>query len=83
MFHMKRVTVHITGMSCGHCLSAVNDALASQPGIQLESLRIGRAVVRYDDQVTSPATIESLINEAGYSATAAAPSDSDEAEERM
>ena len=79
---MRRVTVHITGMSCGHCLHAVNDALASQPGIQLESLRIGRAVVRYDDQVTTPATIESLINEAGYSATAA-PSESDEAEERV
>ena len=77
---MRRVTVHITGMSCGHCLSAVTEALTAQPGIQLESLRIGQAVVRYDDQVTSPATIESLINEAGYSATA---SESDEAEERV
>ena len=79
---MRRATVQITGMSCGHCLHAVNEALASQPGIQLESLRIGRAVVRYDDQVTSPATIESLINEAGYSATAAPP-ESAEAQERV
>jgi copper chaperone CopZ len=77
---MRRVTVHITGMSCGHCLHAVTDALASQPGIHLDSLRIGRAVVRYDDQVTSPAKIESLIAEAGYSAAAAG---SDEAEERV
>jgi copper chaperone CopZ len=82
MFHMRRVTVHITGMSCGHCLHAVNEALVSQPGIQLESLRMGRAVVRYDQQVTSPATIERLINEAGYSATAV-PSESNEAEERV
>ena len=79
---MHRVTVNITGMSCGHCLQAVNDALASQPGIQLESLRLGRAVVRYDDQVTSPARIESSIAEAGYSATVT-PAESDEAEERV
>jgi copper chaperone len=78
---MRRVTVHITGMSCGHCLHAVTQALASQPGIELESLRIGRAEVRYDDRVTSPAQIESLIAEAGYSATAS--SEHDGAEERV
>jgi copper chaperone CopZ len=79
---MRRVAIHITGMSCGHCLRAVSDALASQPGIQLESLRIGCAVVRYDEQAVSPAAIESLIAEAGYSATVA-PSESDGAEERV
>ena len=78
---MRRVTVHIDGMSCGHCLHAVTNALASQPGIELESLRIGRAEVRYDDRVTSPAMIESLITAAGYSATARAASDG--AEERV
>ena len=79
---MPRVTVHITGMTCGHCLHAVNEALARQPGIHLESLRMGRAEVRYEDQVTSPATIESLIADAGYSAKVA-PSNTDEAEERV
>ena len=71
---MRRVTVHITGMSCGHCLQAVTQALTSQPGIELESLRMGRAEVRYDDRITSPAMIESLITAAGYSATAGAES---------
>jgi copper chaperone CopZ len=82
MFQMHRVTVDIAGMSCGHCMQAVNDALVSQPGIQLESLRMGRAVVSYDDQVTSPATIERLITEAGYSATVAPP-ENDDAEQRV
>lgn len=67
---MRRITLHITGMSCGHCLHAVNEALVERPGIRLESLRIGRAVVRYDDGITSPAEIESLISAAGYTATA-------------
>jgi copper chaperone len=79
---MRRVTVHITGMSCGHCMYAVNQALASQPGIQLESLRMGRALVRYDEGMTSPSKIESLINDAGYSARAE-PLESDQAEERV
>ncbi len=77
---MPRIVLQITGMSCGHCLRAVSDALGSQPGIQLESLRLGRAEIRYDDQITSPGAIERLVTGAGYSATAN-PSDSEEAEE--
>ena len=79
---MRRVTIKIEGMSCGHCLQAVNDALVSQPGIQLESLRLGEAVVSYDDQVSSPATIERVIADAGYSATVAPP-ENDDAEQRV
>ena len=79
---MRRITLHITGMSCGHCLNAVNDALASKPGVELESLRMGWAVVSYDERTTDPAAIENLIADAGYSATAA-PSDVGGAEERV
>ena len=79
---MRRVTIKIEGMSCGHCLQAVNDALVSQPGIQLESLRLGEAVVSYDDRVSAPATIERAIADAGYSATVAPP-ECDDAEQRV
>ena len=79
---MRRITLHITGMSCGHCLQAVNDALASKPGVELESLQMGRAVVKYDERTTDPGAIERLIAEAGYSATAA-PADVGGAEERV
>ena len=79
---MRRITLHITGMSCGHCMHAVSDALTSKPGVELESVRMGRAVVSYDEQVTDPGTIERLIADAGYSA-AVAPSDVGGAEERV
>jgi copper chaperone len=82
-FHMRRATVQITGMSCGHCLHAVNEALSSQPGIQVESLRMGRADVRYDEQAIDAAGIESLIAEAGYTATVAPSPETDGAEERV
>jgi copper chaperone len=65
---MQRITLQITGMSCGHCLHAVNEALSSKPGVRLESLRMGRAVVSYDEQATNSAAIESLIADAGYAA---------------
>ncbi len=71
---MRRIILHVTGMTCGHCLHAVNSVLAAKPGIQLESLRMGRAVVSYDEQTTNPAAIERMIADAGYPATAA-PSD--------
>ena len=53
---MERAILHIDGMSCGHCLNAVNQALAQVPGVQIESVRIGRAEVRYDERTdTRPA----------------------------
>jgi copper chaperone CopZ len=70
---MLELTLHITGMSCGHCLHAVNEALAAQPGVKLESLRMGRAEVQYDEHVTTPAAIEEAIAEAGYNATSSPP----------
>jgi len=68
---MRQLTLHITGMTCGHCLHAVNEALIAHRGVRLESLRMGRAEVRYDEDITSPAAIEAAVTDAGYTATAA------------
>jgi copper chaperone CopZ len=66
---MRKLTLHIDGMTCGHCLNAVNHALVAAPGVRLESLRIGRAELMYDEDVTSPTAIERAVGEAGYTAT--------------
>ena len=58
-------------MSCGHCLNAVNRALAGLPGVEIESVRIGRADVRYDERRVDPSRIEAAVADAGYRATAA------------
>lgn len=79
---MRKLTLHITGMTCGHCLNAVNSALASTSGVRLESLRMGRAAVSYDEQTTDPAAIERVIADAGYTATAT-PAGGGEAEEAV
>jgi copper chaperone CopZ len=69
---MTRLTLHIEGMSCGHCLNAVNHALAAVPGVTVGSVRMGRAELEYDEQSTSAAQIEAAVSEAGYRATSAA-----------
>jgi copper chaperone len=68
---MRSLTLHIEGMSCGHCLNAVNQALVQLPGVRLEALRMGRADLQYDETAIEPARIEAAVTEAGYRATAA------------
>lgn len=68
---MTSVTLHIEGMSCGHCLNAVNKALHGVPGAQVKSVQMGRAEV----EVVDPPTVEALVAavaDAGYRATAVA-----------
>jgi copper chaperone len=68
---MTSVTLHIEGMSCGHCLNAVNKALHGVPGANVKSVQIGRAEVEVPD---APAvqSLVAAVAEAGYRATAVA-----------
>jgi copper chaperone len=65
---MTQATIDIQGMSCGHCLNAVNRALAALPGVEIESVRMGRADVRFDEKVTDAARLEAAVADAGYQA---------------
>ncbi len=67
---MRQITLHISGMSCGHCLNAVNQALGAVPGVEIDSVRMGHADVRYDESRTSVDAITRAIADAGYGATA-------------
>lgn len=66
---MRQATLDIEGMSCGHCLNAVNRALSAVPGVRIEEVRIGRASVTYDESTTTPSELETAVAEAGYRAT--------------
>jgi copper chaperone CopZ len=67
---MRKATLDIEGMSCGHCLHAVQQALSAVPGVRIDTLRIGRAEVSYDENATGPTQLEAAVAEAGYRATA-------------
>jgi len=70
---MTQITLQIDGMSCGHCLNAVNRALASVPGVSVRSVQPGRAEVAVD--AASQAVTDALVaavEAAGYHATVVA-----------
>jgi copper chaperone len=62
---MQKLVLHIEGMSCGHCLNAVNQALTAVPGAKVDTVRIGRAEVEMPDAGSSDALV-TAVEEAGY-----------------
>jgi len=69
---MTSLTLTISGMSCGHCVAAVSNALKGADGVQVEDVRIGSATVQYDETRTTPAKLAALVTEEGYVAVASA-----------
>ena len=63
---MKDIALAISGMSCHHCLNALNKALAGVPGIEVTSVRIGRAELRVPDQPDAATPARTAIESAGY-----------------
>lgn len=66
---MRDLILRLEGMSCSHCVNAVNQALAKVPGVEIGSVRIGRAELRYDEAATSAEAIAAAVGEAGYGAS--------------
>ena len=63
---MEKVVIGISGMSCGHCVTAVQKALAAVPGVVVESVQIGSATVVLDPAKGSLSAAELAIDAAGY-----------------
>jgi copper chaperone len=69
---MKDITITISGMSCGHCLNAVSQALAALPDIEVRSIRTGRAELRLSGAASSDVA-KAAIEKAGYKVDAILP----------
>jgi len=65
---MNTLKLTIDGMSCGHCLNRVQQALGTIPGVQLTSVQIGRASLEYDPAQYAPEAIAEVVTKAGYTA---------------
>lgn len=63
---MKDIVIAISGMSCGHCLNAVKVALAKLDGIEVRSVRIGRAELRVPEGDAATGRVHAAIEDAGY-----------------
>lgn len=65
---MERVTLKVGGMSCGHCVKAVEKALTGVEGAAAEQVQIGQATVAYDPAKTNVGAIIDAVADAGYDA---------------
>jgi copper chaperone len=62
---MKTENLTITGMSCGHCVKAVQEAIESA-GARAENIEVGKASFQYDETKISREKIILAIEEEGY-----------------
>ncbi|MDX1547391.1 MAG: heavy-metal-associated domain-containing protein [Rhodothermales bacterium] len=60
---MKTETIQIDGMSCGHCVRAVREALEETDGVTVEHVEIGTATVRYEGDRSR---LVEAVEDAGY-----------------
>lgn len=65
---MERLRLAIDGMSCEHCVRAVTSALQQLPGVAVEHVEIGTAVVDYEPAQATEQAILDAVNDEGYEA---------------
>ncbi len=65
---MEDLILKIDGMSCGHCVGQVTKALTQLDGVQVKTVKVGEALVAYDQREIAPEEIARAVSEAGYEA---------------
>ncbi len=66
---METKELSISGMSCGHCVAAVREALIQVPGVDVERVEVGKAVVRVEPGAVTDGVLVDAVQDAGYSAS--------------
>lgn len=66
---MKRMRLEIEGMTCGHCVSTVDQAIRSVSGVHEAEVEIGSARVGFDDGKCATSDIVQAVAGAGFSVT--------------
>jgi copper chaperone len=65
---MEHVKLHVSNMSCSHCVSRVHKALAALAGVTVTGVKVGEADVEFDPTLQSLAAVTAALDQAGYPA---------------
>jgi copper chaperone CopZ len=70
---MKTTRLKIDGMTCDHCVSAVEKALRNRPGVRNATVHLdaGAAEIEYEDGAVSPEQLAATVADEGYPAEVA------------
>jgi copper chaperone len=64
---MNTFTVAVSGMSCGHCASSVQDEVGLIPGVKAVDVDLSSGTVTIDsDSPLESTAIKNAVEEAGY-----------------
>ena len=65
---METVTLDVKGMSCQHCVKAIEENVGAQQGVDAVNVQLeqGKVDVRFDENRISKAQIVEIIEEQGY-----------------
>ena len=65
---MEKLHMTIEGMTCQHCVRAVDGRLRKTAGVQVDEVAIGSADLHFDPAVINPEQIADVIADEGYTA---------------
>jgi copper chaperone len=67
---MTEITLPISGMHCGGCVSSVKSVLSALPGVDRVEVTLdpGQAIVSYDESRVDRAALVQAVGEAGFEA---------------
>ncbi|WP_449537492.1 copper chaperone CopZ [Ferdinandcohnia sp. Marseille-Q9671] len=65
---MEKVTLQVQGMSCGHCVKAVEGSVGELAGVSAVTVDLaeGKVDVEFDESVVTLDKIKETIDEEGY-----------------
>ncbi|MFE8703092.1 copper chaperone CopZ [Cytobacillus sp. FJAT-54145] len=65
---MEKVTLNVGGMSCGHCVNAVEGSVGKLNGVSSVKVNLaeGTVDVEFDSATTSLEAIKETIDDQGY-----------------
>jgi copper chaperone len=68
MLRMEKVTLSVKGMSCGHCVKAVEGSVGELNGVQHVEVNLNEAkvTVEFDQNKVSLESIKEAIDDQGY-----------------
>ncbi len=65
---MENVTLNVKGMSCGHCVKAVESSVGELNGVDSVNVNLeaGQVAIAFDSAAVTLDTIKETIDDQGY-----------------
>lgn len=63
---MKTITLNVSGISCGHCVNTIQNAIQQAGGLAKVDLPTHTVLLTFDEMRVSLETLKNIIESQGY-----------------